>query len=61
VTSLGKRLREDYSSERTEDRSSSPSDSYCGSAAIQYGDEDAAVEEEVLFLPFDATHIIDYL
>jgi hypothetical protein len=57
VTSLGKRLREDYSSERAEDRSSSPSDSDYGSTAIQYGDEDAAIEEEVLLLLFDVAHI----
>jgi hypothetical protein len=57
VTSLGKRLREDHSSERTEDQSSSPSDSDYGSTAIQYGDEDAAVEEEVIFQPFAVAHI----
>jgi hypothetical protein len=58
VTSLGKRLREDHSSERTEDRSSSPSSSDYGSTAIQYGDEDGAVEDEVLFPPFAIAHIL---
>jgi hypothetical protein len=53
----GKRFREDHSRERMEGRSSSPADTEPGHAAIQYGDEDAAFEEEVCPLnSFDFLH-----
>jgi hypothetical protein len=62
MVGLGKRLREDRSKERTEDRSSSPADSEPVRAAIRYGDEDAVPEEEVcILILFNFAWIIDYL
>ena len=60
IIGLGKRLREDHSNERTEARSSSPADSELICTAIQYGDEDTILEEEVCyFISLDFVHIIN--
>lgn len=46
MVGLGRRMREDHSKER-EGCSSSPADSELGCMAVQYGDKDAMLNEEI--------------